>query len=411
MATNSTSGGLDLPQLRVTLTDIAYQGAAVGRANGQVVFAQYGLPEEEVLVEVEERHPRYLYGRVTSVLRPSPVRAFPPCPYFGECGGCQWQHASYDAQLSFKHHLVSEQISRVANLPELRILPVIPSPHIWHYHNHARFVADRGGKLGFRRLRGREVVPIDFCWIMLLPINRALKSLQRVDFPPGHEVVVRAGLHTGSTLVQPSLPVPDLPTGQRYLEEELLGRRFRISGEAFFQVNTLQAENLVRLVASALEPGPSDRLLDLYAGVGTFGLALADQVRQVVEVEEYGPAAEDARNNARGLDNVEVVESRAEDLAKHVSGPFEIAIVDPPRSGLGASALHALVALKPRRLAYVSCDPSTLARDLRRLADAGYEVLSLQPLDMFPQTFHIETLAALHWRRSVYRVSAMYCGD
>ena len=381
--------------MRVSLTDIAHHGAAVGRANGQVVFADYGLPGEEVIVAVEERRPTFLRGRVVDVLRASPRRAFPPCPYFGECGGCQWQHADYSYQLELKQHIISEQMQRVAGLAEIEVPPLVPSPHLWHYHNHARLVADEAGQLGFRRLRAHEVVYIGFCWIMHLPISFALQKLQRLTYRPGQEVVVRAGVCTGDLLVQPRLPL-DLPTGQAHLEEELQGRRYRISRDAFFQVNTLQAERLLSLVAEGLQPQPNEHLLDLYGGVGTFGLALAERVRRVTEVEDSPAGVEDARHNARGLDRVRVLLGRVENVVKTLKGRIDCAVVDPPRAGLAPSALRALVGLRPSRIAYVSCDPATLARDLRRLIDAGYQVVRLQPLDMFPQTFHIETVALLH---------------
>ena len=385
---------------RLLLTDMTYHGAAVGRLDGQVVFAYYGLPGDEVMVAVEERHRSYLLGKVVEVLLPSPRRAFAPCPYFGECGGCQWQQADYAYQLEMKRDIVRNQLRRLGGLVEVEVLPLVPSPRIWHYHNHARFVADPAGQLGFRRLRGREVIYIGFCWIMHLPISRALEKLQRFSYTPGQTVVVRAGIESGDMLVQPRLSGPgDLPTGQPYLEEQLLGRRYRVSADSFFQVNILQAEQLVRLVADGLEPEPRDHLLDLYGGVGTFGLALADRVERITSVEEFAPAVEDARYNARDLDNVRIRLGRAEEVVKGLKERIDCAVVDPPRCGCAPSVLRALAALGPSRIAYVSCDPATLARDLGLLVGAGYEVASVRPIDMFPQTFHIETVAVLRRQR------------
>jgi 23S rRNA (uracil1939-C5)-methyltransferase len=183
--------------------------------------------------------------------------------------------------------------------------------------------------------------------------------------------------------------------GRDYIEEEIAGRRYRLSANSFFQVNTEQAGHLVRLVQEALAPEGPEILLDMYCGVGTFGLSLADRVQRVIGIEENAYAIEDAEANAQSLGNVSFYAGRVEDILPNLQSAVELAVVDPPRSGIEAGALQALIGLAPRRIAYVSCDPASLARDLKNLGAAGYAVRSVQPVDMFPQTYHIESVTLL----------------
>jgi 23S rRNA (uracil1939-C5)-methyltransferase len=267
---------------------------------------------------------------------------------------------------------------------------------IYGYRNHARFSIGRcDGELGFTTHFGHRFMRVDHCPIMSPRINEVLAATQ--GRARGHQLAVRVGVRTGDLLVNPAQEDADLPyeSGQAWLEEELLGRRYRVSAAAFFQVNTWQAERMIDVVRAALEPGPDDVLLDLYCGVGTFGLALAPYVRRVIGVEESAAALRDARYNARDLDNAEFVAGRTEEVLAGLAEPATAAIVDPPRIGCRPGALKALLQLAPRRLVYVSCDASTLARDLRVLADGGFTLRSVQPIDMFPQTYHAETVSLL----------------
>jgi 23S rRNA (uracil1939-C5)-methyltransferase len=385
-------------QLQVELTDIAFQGAAIGRTNGQVVFAEYGIPGETVTVEVERERRDYLHGRVVAIARPSPARVEPPCPYFGECGGCQWQHIDYQQQVEFKRHIVREQLRRIGKFDTPSVSPTVPSPDSYGYRNQARLSIGREGSLGFvsRPGVGRRFLRIDRCLIMHPAINEVLATLQGRTLVK-HQVVIRYGIHTGQLLVQPDLShlVPEVSSGQAFYEEELLGHRFRISASSFFQTNTRQAERLVELVRERIQPTGREVLVDAYAGVGTFAVLLARDVRRVIAIEESPAAADDAQYNLRGIDNIEYLRAKVEDVLGDLEAKPDVVILDPPRVGCHPRALHAVLGLRPRRLVYVSCDPSTLARDLRLLCDGGYRLLDVTPLDMFPQTYHIESVATL----------------
>ncbi len=208
---------------------------------------------------------------------------------------------------------------------------------------------------------------------------------------------MRIGVQTGDTLVQPDLSayVPEIPTGQRSYEEELCGERFRVSAPSFFQVNTAQAETLIRLVREGLCLRPDDFLLDAYAGVGTFAKVLAKDVAQVLAVEVSASSVADGRVNTADLTNVRWIEGEVERVLPELDLRPTAVVLDPSRQGCAPPALHALIAAVFPRIAYVSCEPATLARDLRILADGGYHIRSVQPVDLFPQTYHIESVALL----------------
>jgi 23S rRNA (uracil1939-C5)-methyltransferase len=384
--------------LRLTLTDMAFQGGAIARHDGQVVFVAYGIPGEEAIVQIERRSKDYLMGRVVKVLSPSPHRVEAPCPYFGVCGGCQWQHIDYAHQTELKAHIVADQLRRIAKFQEPPVLPTIPAIETWNYRNHARFsVGRRYGELGFTTPLRHRFLPIDRCLIMHPWINDVLDRLQRKCVGGLHQVAVRYGVKTGQALIHPSLEGidPSISSGQPWYEEELLGKRFRISGASFFQVNTLQAEVLAEVVRQKLAVQPDHVLLDAYAGVGTFAVLLAPHVKRVIAVEESSSAVADAVINQAGIDNISFYEGKVETILPELSERPDAAILDPPRVGCHPDALTAVLALAPARVVYVSCDPATLARDLRALCDGGYRLLGVQPVDMFPQTYHIEVVVTL----------------
>lgn len=383
-------------RLRVTLTDIAQQGDAFARHNDELVFAAYGIPGEEAIVQVKRRKRRYLTGQVVELIRPSPYRREPRCPHFGRCTGCQWQHIDYSFQLALKRRVVQRQLSLRGNLSDPPVLATLPAVEPWHYRNHARFSVDPQGQLGFIHQETREFIPIDFCHLMYPWINSVLGELQG-KCAGAHQVAVRYGIRTGQWLLQPKLQSPEIAieSGQPFYEEELLGRRFRISAPSFFQVNSLQAERLVEVVQDRLVPTGRELVIDVYAGVGTFAALLASQVGKVVAIEEAASAVKDAAVNTLGLGNVEFLEGKAEEILPRLAQEPDAAILDPPRIGCHRRAIAALLQLSPRRIIYVSCEPKTLARDLGALCEKEYRLMQVQPVDMFPQTYHVECVATL----------------
>jgi 23S rRNA (uracil1939-C5)-methyltransferase len=410
-------------ELQVELDEMAFGGEAIGRADGQVVFVPYAIPGEQVRVAVERPKKGYARTRLLEVLRPAPERQAPPCTYFGACGGCQWQHVAYPAQVAYKQHVVIEQLRRLGGFEDAEryVRPTLGMVSPWEYRNQARFsLGRRYGELGFTRKETHRLLRIDYCWLMMPPINRALDVLQRrCAGLATHQVTIRYSARTDQLLVQPALPaVPELPTGQPYLEEELLGRRFRVAPSAFFQVNTKperralpdalrvpwlaeragdysMAELLALTVLDRLGAEPLGRVVDAYCGVGTFAALLAGRADEVVGIEESPAAVRDAAFNARDLANLRFVEGKTEDVLPKLEGAVDAVVLDPARVGCHPAVLEAILARRPPRVVYVSCDPATLARDLKLLVAGGYTLQQVEPVDMFPQTYHIESVSTL----------------
>ncbi|UCH86812.1 MAG: 23S rRNA (uracil(1939)-C(5))-methyltransferase RlmD [Dehalococcoidia bacterium] len=383
-------------KLRLSLTDMAFEGGAIARHDGQVVFAAYGIPGEEAVVEIERRSKDYLMGRVVEVLSSSPHRVEAPCPYFGNCGGCQWQHIDYPFQAELKARIVGEQLRRIGKFEQPPVAATLAAEERWHYRNHARFSTDRQGQLGFVSLVRRRFVRIDHCRIMHPWINGVLERLQG-KCAGLHQVAIRYGVRTEQVLIHPSLKEIDdsIPSGQTSYEEELLGKRFRVSGASFFQVNSRQAEVLIEVVREKLALASNQLLLDAYAGVGTFAVLLAPYVKRVIAIEESPAAVADAVINQAGIKNIVFYQGKVEQILPELRHRPQAAILDPPRVGCHPDTIAAVLKRPPARLVYVSCDPATLARDLRALCQGGYCFQEVQPVDMFPQTFHIECVATL----------------
>jgi len=400
MSRKKAENRLDPPErVTVQLDDIAFEGGALAHDGPRIVFAEYGIPGETVSVELLRSRAGVAMGRVVAVLKSSPDRVDAPCPYFGACGGCQWQHITYPRQLTFKEHIVREQLRRIGRFINPPVSPAVAAENPWGYRNHLRFTAKRRGDVGFVQRGSHRFLRVDHCLIADDHVNDALPGLQG-KCGGMHQLTFRVGVNTDEVLVHPDLKAiePSIESGQRFYHEEILGRRFRISGASFFQTNTAQTERLVGLVRDGLDLGENETLVDAYAGVGTFAVILAPLVHRVVAIEESAAAVDDAMVNIAGMPNIQYYKGKVEELLPEISEPADVLILDPPRQGCDAKALEAVIQMAPNRIAYVSCDPSTLARDLRILVDGGFELREVTPVDMFPQTHHIECVATL--RRS-----------
>lgn len=397
MARKPRENRIDPPE-RVTLTlcDLAHEGGAVAHDNGRTVFVDYGITGETVVAELDRERAGVYFGRVVEVLDASPQRIAAPCEYFGECGGCQWQHIDYPHQLEMKRQVVRDQLHRIGRFAEPPVSPTVGCENPWGYRNHIRFSAKQRGEVGFVRRRTHRFLRIDHCLIADPWINEALPRLQGKGGGL-HQIAIRRGVKTGELLIHPDLSAVEdsFPSGQKHYHEELLGHRFRVSGASFFQTNTPQAERLIELVRDRLAPQPHETLVDAYAGVGTFAVILAPLVERVIAIEESAAAVDDAMVNAAGSPNVQYFKGKVEDVLPTVDERMDCLILDPPRMGAHPGAIAAVVAARPPRIVYVSCDPATLSRDLRLLVDGGYGLLDVTPVDMFPQTYHIECVAYL----------------
>lgn len=434
--------------LELDIASLAYGGDAIAHdTDGRTVFVTGACPGDRVLARVTAEHPRFLNAEVVEVLEASPERRKPPCPYFGTCGGCQWQHVSHQAQVTAKRDAVRDALSRIGKLEGVEVAETVVGGAAYGYRNkiELRRSADAAGHLtlGLTARGTDRVVPIDAC--LLLPercrkapkaLSGALRFLSRGADLGIDRVAIRAAANTRdlevalwcepgpfprqmvagtlskalptTSLTRVLLPVAgrsrsaakiEILGGSGTWKERLGGRSMRISSPSFFQVNTAVAELLVQEVMRAAQPDGSDRVLDAYAGAGTFTLPLAEAAGEVVAVESTGAALRDLERNleAAGLD-ADVVGG---DVVRELPGlgRFDIVVVDPPRAGMEEGALEALVRARARRIVYVSCDPATLARDAARLAVLGYRLTSAVPVDLFPQTYHVETVASFDLER------------
>jgi 23S rRNA (uracil1939-C5)-methyltransferase len=402
---------IDLP-----LTAMAHGGMALGRHQGQVIFVPYAIPGEAVRVEIVEASARWAKARLIKVLEASPHRVEPPCPHFGpdRCGGCQFQHIAYEAQVEFKRQVVIDQLARVGGLREANVLDIIAAAEPWSYRNQAQFNITPEGRLGFLTADSHRVVPVKECLILDSLLDDLWAALD-MEWPQLYRLSLRCGSATGDLMavfeldhyedfdIEVDFPVSCVLlladgevvvlVGDSYLTEHVTGRDYRVSAGSFFQVNTAGAEVLVALVREYLAPAGDETLVDLYCGGGLLGLAVADRVKRVVGVEADPSAAIDFRYNAGGLDHVELFEGQAETVLSQLEGGVDLLVLDPPRSGAGRRVVSEVVRLSPRRVVYVSCDPATLGRDARHLTESGYRLQEVQLVDLFPQTYHIEAVA------------------
>lgn len=383
-----------LPTLELDLTTMTHGGNALGRDAGRPIFVPLGLPGERVRVRITQDKRSYAFAEVEAVLVPSPERVPPRCPHFGVCGGCHWQHIAYAAQLRFKRDVVAEQFARVGGLRDALVHPTIPSPEPWAYRSHATFHVADDGLLGFVARDGRTVLPIEECHIIQPELRAWFDALRDERFMPGERVRLQIGTSGERVLARSGMSAePDDEAALRSAAQThyvVKGRTFQVTGGSFFQVN--QPETLVDLVLDRLALTGTERVLDLYSGVGLFTAFLAERARFVTAVEVYAPAVRDAEVNLADLSNVELRVGTIETALPR--GQVAAAVVDPPRAGMKPAALAALVARQPGKIVYVSCDPATLARDAKALVAAGYRLIEVQPVDLFPQTYHVEAVAA-----------------
>lgn len=367
------------------LESMTYGGDALSRFEGKAIFVQSGIAGERVQAVVIEERKGFSRARAIDVIEPSADRVRPRCPHFGfeatACGGCHWQHIDYVAQVRFKTDIVREQFRRIGRIDDAPVHNTIPSPEAWAYRNHAQFSIAPGGRPGFQAARSNRSVAIDECHIVQAPIARWLQANRTAR---GDRVDVRVDAAGDAIAGDSRSPSP--------VSLKVKAASFRVSPGSFFQVNTSLIETLVDAALGALDARTGETILDAYCGVGLFARFIAPIAGRVIGIESSPGAIADARENLAAFGNIELRQGEVETEIPEI-GQVDAAIVDPPRAGCGPQTIAGLIAAHPKRLVYVSCDPSTLARDARQLIDGGYRLVGVQPLDMFPQTYHIECVA------------------
>ncbi len=429
---------------------LVYRGDGLGYYDGKAVFVPLTVPGDVVSWEPLQEKKRYIRGRLVGVMTPSSDRVDPPCPAFGRCGGCQWQHVTYEGQLWWKRKIVGDILTSKAGIPNERIHNILPSPNSYHYRSRARLTWGVEG-LGFRRAGSHRIVSVSRCPLLIPRLNELLEVIQsemaatymtegkgELLLETGDVGAARAIFRLRSAsrrmvekiektlreagplaerqgfslwLETPESPKPEPIAGDgavSILPEKETYLRLTVPSGGFFQANLAQNRSLTALVLDTVEEVATERplrILDLYCGMGNFSLPMAARGWQVTGVDDSFDSIETARRNAvaNGIDPAEFICADAADyLAGHLKSggtSFDVLVLDPPRIGARTAAeILAKLNESPEIIVYVSCDPMTLARDLKILTTAGYNVTSVTPVDMFPQTFHIETVTVLKMR-------------
>jgi len=401
----------DVPDSRIRVKTVApvHGGYALARAEGiGVLFVRGALPGEEVRVRVGERKRDYAFAEAVEILVPSPHRVAPPCEVFGECGGCQLQHASYPYQLGMKREILREAFRRIGRM---EVDPGCANPgEPFGYRYRGQFKTDGAG-VGFYAERSRRLVPVTTCPLMVDAINAALPAVRNLgEFAPIGEIHLASdgtrvaagfpGVRFDPRVVERTagalsgIAFEDRAWGDSTVTLPLDGIAYAVSPRSFFQANWRMNLAMVERLASSLGDVREGRILDLYSGAGNFALPLSLRCGEVVAVEGEPRAFADLRRNIRGngLSNVRAVSARVE--AYRPAGRYDAVILDPPRSGLSPKALSLVRGIAAGKVLYVSCNPSTLARDVRALSDR-YDLAHLAMHDFFPNTHHVEALAVL----------------
>ena len=439
----------------VLFEDLTHDGAGVAKVEGYPLFVPNGLPGEKAKIKVIKVNKGYGFGRLMEITEASPYRVEPECPIYKECGGCQLQHMSYEGQLKAKEKQVSDVLQRIGKLENVKVHPVLGMENPWRYRNKAQVpIGENEGGLigGFYQQRSHQIIDMKACIIQQEKNDEVVKGVKEICNINGvraydeqkhkgelRHIMARYGLKSGEVMVVLVTRTNEL-TGKKKIIEEIVKTipgvksivqninskktnvifgeetkvlwgeeviydsigdiKFAISARSFYQVNPEQTKVLYDKALEYADLTGEENVIDAYCGIGTISLFLAQKARKVYGVEIVPEAIEDAKKNAElnGISNVEFAVGEAETVIPewYENGVVaDVLVVDPPRKGCDEKLLQTIINMKPKKVVYVSCNPATLARDLRVLEDGGYQTVEVQPVDMFPQTMHVECVAQL----------------
>lgn len=442
--------------VHVTVADLTHEGKGVAKIDGYPLFIEGVLPGETGDIKVTKLNKGYGFARLIRLDQASEERVEPPCPVYDECGGCQMQHLSYEGQMNMKYSQVRNVINRIAKLPDVPVHPVLGLEDPWRYRNKAQVPVGLSSEgrivAGFYKKRSHEIIDMTECLIQHTESDIIIQKVKDVcaengvmPYDEGHHkgvlrhVMARIGYQTGEKMAVLITRTNELPNreaivesirqaipgitsivqnvnpdktnvifgnvtrtlfGEDVIYDTIGGIKFAISARSFYQVNPVQTEVLYRKALEYAGLTGEETVIDAYCGIGTISLFLAQQAKLVYGVEIVPQAIEDAKQNAElnGITNAYFEAGKAEDVipAWYKQGiKPDVIMVDPPRKGCDEALLDTILKMKPKRVVYVSCNPGTLARDLRILEDGGFKTREVQPVDMFPQTVHVEAVAWL----------------
>ncbi|WP_026691200.1 23S rRNA (uracil(1939)-C(5))-methyltransferase RlmD [Alteribacter aurantiacus] len=441
--------------MQLSFEDLTHDGAGVAKLDGYPIFVPRALPGEEGQVKIVKVKKNFAIGRLVELTDESENREEPPCPIFKRCGGCQLQHLSYEGQLEYKQKHVKDVLARIGGLPDVPVHATLGMADPWRYRNKAQVpVGERGGHIvaGFYAERSHEIVDMPNCVIQHEENDKVVQLVKKLAVKYGirgydeekhrgtlRHIVTRHGKNSGELMVVLVTRGKELPNkknlvqdireelpnvtsivqninpkrtnvifgektevlwGEEVIYDTIGDIRFAISARSFYQVNPTQTKVLYDQALAYANLSGNETVIDAYCGIGTISLFLAQKAKKVLGVEIVPEAITDAKKNAEinGFTNTEFVVGEAEKVMPwwYAQGVRpEVIVVDPPRKGCDEALLEAIINMKPKRVVYVSCNPATLARDLKYLSEHGYEAKEVQPVDMFPQTTHCEAVAKI----------------
>jgi len=416
--------------MRCLVDGISHQGEGVARINGKAVFIPHALPGEELEIEIVEERSRYSRGRIAGIYESSPERTATRCPHYYDCGGCAYQHVEYSRELELKRQVVRDNLLRIGHIDK-EVKPVLGLSSPWLYRNKVSWHLSGDGEhsyLAYYRGGSHDWVKITDCRLISRPMQEASHYLNQmlpaVKFKPGATAVIRQSAVDDSLMLilygllaaPPKAVIDQLSKnfaslyfsrgddrvlahagGAKYLEGRLGEVKCRLSPESFFQVNQQQADRMIEIIKEQAGLSGSQAVLDAYCGTGTIALNMASRAASVTGIESNQSAIEDAKFNARSnnIHNADFITGNCEKVLPSLNQSFDLVILDPPRSGCQEQVIDAVITGSPARIIYVSCNPSTLARDLARFKQSGYSAVEVQPVDMFPRTYHVECVTLM----------------
>jgi 23S rRNA (uracil1939-C5)-methyltransferase len=414
--------------LRCYVDGISHSGEGVARIDGKATFIPFAIPGETVEIKVIEDKKNYQRARLQEVITASPDRVDPPCPYYFKCGGCAYQHVSYPRQLELKRQVVKDSLKRIAGI-DIEVNPVIGMEDPWRYRNKVEWhTGKESGELtmGYYINDSRVLMGIDNCLLISQEMQNYSKyikdNLQELKIPNACEVIVRQSsanqelmlifngpgtsqidfarmlnYQEAASIYSVDQGATQLHYGDQSLEDAISEIKYGISPLAFFQVNPQQTERLMEVIKDFAQIDKGDNVLDAYCGIGSIALGLAGKAKRVVGVESFKSAVKDAKRNAfkNDISNCKFIKGRCEEIIPDLKEHFDVVILDPPRSGCKAQLIESIVKMAPKRVVYASCNPATLARDLAAFVKADYNLVKVQPIDMFPQTGHVECVVLI----------------
>ncbi len=386
--------------LTVEIERILPGGVGLAHAHGRTLFVALAAPGDLVRVHIDRARGKVAFASIEEIVKPSPNRVEPPCQYFGRCGGCDFQQLSYDAQLKAKVEIVRDSLRHIALIENQPEIPITPSPQQWHYRARANWQIDaRAGSLGYFEHGSHRVCDVVECRVLTPELQATLDELRQQiemhELPTDLRTIEAVSGDDGVSLSPPPGRNRAAIVSRTVAGEDPEALHF--SAETFFQVNR---DLVAPLISEALKEAKGDKAIDLYCGVGLFTIPLARHFDHVTGVEASMVASEFARQNLRQakLSNASIITSHAAVWLRfkvQSNEAVDFVLLDPPRSGAENGVVESLLQLRPRRISYVSCDPATLARDLKGLISGGYLLDSIAAFDMFPQTHHVETVVHL----------------